>query len=515
MGLCSRSYISGLYIADCVFSGRHAAAAQPSRLKIVSNQGALIGHSAVISVLLTVGTLVSVVFEFGQPGKICIRSTVAFGEIVAAVAPGESMMSRPSIRGLLPVGGTGSADRIGDVVFVHGLDGQAEASWSAGKDKFWPQWLADDCPDVGVWSIGYDAASSGWQGTSLPLFDRAVNLLELLNVHGLGGRPLCFIAHSMGGLLVKKMVQEACVLGEEYSRLARMICGALFLATPHTGSDLAKLDEFLRFLRPTVSVHELRAQEPQLRDLNIWYRNHSAQLGIRNKVYFETRQTKGIIVVDAVAADPGIAGVIPIPIDASHVDISKPESRGEIVYLGARNFVREVLFSKKAPPASSGEPLSPANLAGLPSEQAEMLRDAISAIDKFLGVDKRFSVSYAVSPGLSTTVLLSLPPLGEQLEELANFSVTTWPVPWVTSTADAAVQAQDSLRRLRQRVYPGPHCAHDIHISTSYERELEELRCSIKRLRDLITSKYSILCIASRWRKEAIKCTGEYLIKNL
>jgi hypothetical protein len=424
-------------------------------------------------------------------------------------------MSRPSIRGLVPVGGAESSDRIGDVVFVHGLDGQAEGSWSAGKDKFWPQWLADDCPDVGVWSIGYDAASSGWQGTSLPLFDRAVNLLELLKVNGLGGRPLCFIAHSMGGLVVKKMVQQASAPGEEYSRFAQMIRGAFFLATPHTGSDLAKLGEFLRFLRPTVSVHELRAQEPQLRDLNIWYRNQSTQLGIRNKVYFETRQTKGIIIVDAVAADPGIAGVTPIPIDASHVDICKPKSRNEIVYLGARDFVCEVLFSQKAPLSSPGGPLLPANLSGLPSEQAEVIRGAISAFDNFLSAGKRLSVSYATGLSLPTTVLLSLPRLEEQLEKLANISVTTWPVPWVASTAGAALQAQDSLRRLQQRVYRGPHYAHDAHIPATYELELEELQCSIKRLRDLITAKYSILCRTSRMRKEAVKCTGEYLIEFL
>src|SRR5262245_42313165 len=102
-------------------------------------------------------------------------------------------MAPARVRSLVPVGGTEATDRIGDVVFVHGLDGDAEASWSAGEDKFWPAWLAEDYPDVGVWSVRYNAASSGWKGTSLPLFDRAVNMLELLKVHGLGDRPLCFI----------------------------------------------------------------------------------------------------------------------------------------------------------------------------------------------------------------------------------------------------------------------------------------------------------------------------------
>jgi hypothetical protein len=257
-----------------------------------------------------------------------------------------------TIRDLVGVGGTESADRKGDVVFVHGLDGHAEASWSAGEGKFWPLWLAEDCPDVGVWSVRYNAASSEWKGTSLPLFDRAVNILELLTVHGLGDRPLCFIAHSMGGLVVKKLLQEASE-SREYNRFARMTRGVLFLATPHTGSDLARLENFLKFflLRPTTSVHELRAREPQLRDLNIWYRDHVEELGIRNKVYFETQQTKRLRVVDEVAADPGIPRVMPIPIDADHVTICKPASRQEIVYLGARQFVRDALV--RPPPINN------------------------------------------------------------------------------------------------------------------------------------------------------------------
>jgi hypothetical protein len=243
----------------------------------------------------------------------------------------------------------------------------------------------------------------------------------------------------MGGVVVKKMLQVASTSGDEYSRFARTIRGVLFLATPHTGSDPARLGEFLKFLRPTASVHELRAQEPQLRDLNIWYRNHCAQLGIRNKVYFETRQTKGMIVVDAVAADPGIAGVIPIPIDASHVDISKPASRDEMVYLGARQFVCDVLVCQKQPTPSSSEPLPPTNFIGLLPEQAGMLQEAISTFDNFLAADKRFSGGYAAGSSPPTMVLLCLPSLGGQLERLAGIRVTTWPVSWATSIAGAAV----------------------------------------------------------------------------
>ncbi|WP_169789702.1 hypothetical protein [Actinoplanes subtropicus] len=52
-------------------------------------------------------------------------------------------------------------DSIIDVVFLHGLDGDARTSWSGGDDQlFWPQWLAEDVEHAGVWTIDYDAWSS-------------------------------------------------------------------------------------------------------------------------------------------------------------------------------------------------------------------------------------------------------------------------------------------------------------------------------------------------------------------
>lgn len=162
------------------------------------------------------------------------------------------------------------------------------------------------------------------------------------------------------------------------------------------------------------------------------------------------------------------------------------------------------------------EELLPPDSAGLRPEQAEILRNAISAFDNVLGADKRFSRSYAAGPSPPTTVLLLLPRLEEQLEKLANINVTTWPdARSVTSIADAAVRAQDSLRRFQQYVYRDPGHAHDAYISTPYEQGLRELQCSIKRLRDLITREYCRLYSFSGRGEEGIKRGGERLIEGV
>jgi hypothetical protein len=45
----------------------------------------------------------------------------------------------------------------------------------------------------------------------------------------------------------------------------------------------------------------LAANDAYLRDLNIWYRDHSGDAGIATLAFFETRPTKGVMVVEAFA----------------------------------------------------------------------------------------------------------------------------------------------------------------------------------------------------------------------
>src|SRR5580765_3900288 len=77
-------------------------------------------------------------------------------------------------------------------------------------------WLGADLADVGVWSLGYEAASLAWKGSAMPLIDRATNILDLLTSHGIGARPIVFIAHSLGALLAKQLLRQA----RDYNNIA-------------------------------------------------------------------------------------------------------------------------------------------------------------------------------------------------------------------------------------------------------------------------------------------------------
>jgi pimeloyl-ACP methyl ester carboxylesterase len=130
--------------------------------------------------------------------------------------------------------------------------------------------------------------------------DRAINLMALLQNHGIGKRPLCFVAHSMGGLLVKEILLHAAESRTDYGEFAQAARGVVFMGTPHTGSGLAMAVKALGAVyRGTAAVKDLKRNSAHLRQLGDRYRDWAAGSGVRNLVFFEAYPTKGVQVVDA------------------------------------------------------------------------------------------------------------------------------------------------------------------------------------------------------------------------
>ncbi|RDE50730.1 MAG: TIR domain-containing protein [Candidatus Accumulibacter meliphilus] len=230
-----------------------------------------------------------------------------------------------------------------DVVFVHGLGGDKLNTWQASTaaESFWPAWLAEDLPNVAVYSLGYEASPSAWLGKAMPLGDRATNVLAVLEAEKLGERPLIFVCHSLGGLVVKQLLRTAETLGQEsWRRFASATKSVIFLATPHAGARLANFVGLLgRILRATVAVEDLQANDAHLRELSQWFSNNAQRLKIDARVFFETQDTAGVRVVDETSANPGISGVVPIPVDADHYSICKPRDRNALVYKSIRQLI--------------------------------------------------------------------------------------------------------------------------------------------------------------------------------
>ncbi|SPQ25797.1 fd481706-75f0-48d7-87ec-5e8d11456a24 [Thermothielavioides terrestris] len=122
-------------------------------------------------------------------------------------------------------------DATADVIFVHGLGGSSWTTWCWRHDSsmFWPAWLQHEqgLSEFRIFTFGYNA---NWRGPDTPLsiLDFAKGLLIRMRGFGdedpsgaqpLGKRPIIFVAHSMGGLVVKK----AYVLGKYDDHYTEMI----------------------------------------------------------------------------------------------------------------------------------------------------------------------------------------------------------------------------------------------------------------------------------------------------
>lgn len=255
------------------------------------------------------------------------------------------------------ISGCENTTRKADVVFVHGLGGDAFDTWRQGKNTeyFWPSWVGQEFPEVGVWSLGYAASPTKWArirgwfskrtrdfGHAMSLPDRARQVLDLLVQHDLGKRPIMFICHSLGGLLVKQILRMSSDAAETTSERAifENTRAVIFLATPHQGAELATLLGSFRVAFPTLAINDLQAHDAHLRDLFEWYRNH-ASVGVQTCTYYETRRVNGVLpIVNPTSAHPGV-GARPVPLDEDHISIAKPLHRNAQVYVATRTLLRD------------------------------------------------------------------------------------------------------------------------------------------------------------------------------
>lgn len=241
------------------------------------------------------------------------------------------------------------------VVFVHGLGGDSRTTWEHSAEHTWLSWLGEDHPTCEVWTLGYPAGPSAWKGSAMPLFDRATAALAMLKTNRIDSAPICFVTHSMGGLLVKHMLRLA-ASSPDLDSVGKATKAVMFIATPHQGSPWANFVQFFKsVLRTTVAISDLEHHAPQLRDLNQWYRTNAPLSGIITRALYETQPIKtGQLVVDADSANPMISGVTPVAIDADHLSICKPSSRAHLTYLIGSTLVEDLCARNRPSESNTG-----------------------------------------------------------------------------------------------------------------------------------------------------------------
>jgi hypothetical protein len=235
-----------------------------------------------------------------------------------------------------------------DVVFIHGAETDAEKCWHPpGHPEFsMLHMLARDLPYVCVWSVGYTSTLYRRKGYTLRLAEQATQTIRELANRSIGCRPLVFVAHSVGGLLIKHVLRLAAASDDpQWRKIVEQTKGIIFLSTPHFGFRKTNFWNWLARL-PTINEALLAdvLDLETLRALNDDFISIVARSRIAVEVYYEGKPSPRLLwlarIVSADSADPCIPGVQPTVVAADHDAICKPTSPDDHIQVAVRRFVR-------------------------------------------------------------------------------------------------------------------------------------------------------------------------------
>ncbi|CAN6296242.1 unnamed protein product [Urochloa humidicola] len=258
-----------------------------------------------------------------------------------------------------------------DVVFVHGLRGGPFNSWRIADDKSsttkaglvesidedagkegtcWPrEWLAADFPQARFFTVKYKTNLTQWTGASLPLQEVSSMLLRKMVAAGIGSRPVIFVTHSMGGLVVKQLLYQAKL--NNYDNFLNNTVGLVFYSCPHFGSKLADMPWRMGLVfRPAPSIGELRSESPRLAELNDFLRQRHNK-GLLDVLSFSETQVTPIVegyggwalrmeIVPIESAYPGF-GELVVLASTDHINSCKPVNKNDPSYAETLAFLEK------------------------------------------------------------------------------------------------------------------------------------------------------------------------------
>ncbi|KAK4327899.1 hypothetical protein Pmani_001649 [Petrolisthes manimaculis] len=200
-----------------------------------------------------------------------------------------------------------------------------------------------------VLAVSYE---SGWQGgegqcsreSCRTIAELSKELHIALRMAGVGQRPIVWIGHSMGGLIIKHMMSEC------EGELGKQSAAVVFLSVPHHGSPLATIATsgiLSVLLCPTNEVCEMRIDNPELTTLHQSFLQLVQEQNVAVLTLNETKPTLhrptgyDVLFVPSQFGDPGVGEFCEV--NATHLDICKPLDRNAEVYQRIFTFLQEVL----------------------------------------------------------------------------------------------------------------------------------------------------------------------------
>lgn len=161
-------------------------------------------------------------------------------------------------------------------------------------------WLQERFRDIRVIGLNYNSTLSEWyskvhgcgcQVTQGTIESRAKEFLDHLSAAEVGtNRPVVWVGHSMGGLIVKSIINQAMENQEKTQKaVGENTKAIMFLGTPHRGTAVAKLKQHMQIiLSPSMEVREMEENATPLLKLHDKFIDHIKT--IKNQVEVSERE---------------------------------------------------------------------------------------------------------------------------------------------------------------------------------------------------------------------------------
>ncbi|PVF97371.1 TPR-like protein [Serendipita vermifera] len=226
-----------------------------------------------------------------------------------------------------------------DIVAIHGFGGHSERSWTAANGTMWLRDLLPlDIPNARILTYGYDLDTRSFTSTSIQSIFRhaeafVAGLTEVRSENR--ERPIIFLAHSLGGIILKKALAlcQVADYGSDRRCIKVSTHAILFFGTPHSGANgvdlarwMAKLLSIYMFTDDT-TLKELDRDSIELENIQTFYLHASKRIKSIN--FYETYPTSTmngvaeLIVPRRLGIIQGDRDAIMAPLHADHCEIVK------------------------------------------------------------------------------------------------------------------------------------------------------------------------------------------------
>ncbi|CAG8951465.1 hypothetical protein HYFRA_00007381 [Hymenoscyphus fraxineus] len=254
-----------------------------------------------------------------------------------------------------------------DIIAIHGLNGHPLRTWTSPTSQtLWHRdLLPQSIPHARIQTFGYDATAAFSTNTS-GIQEHARDLLRCVSESRTQSfeksRPLIFIAHSLGGLVLKQaLVIASKSEGRDYGNIWTSTPGILFFGTPHRGSELAsygaqlaRVPTALSMKAEPVLLHSLSLGSAVLGELNEEFRILMDNKGEGREIisFYETVGMVGprlVVEITSATVNPSrevVGWEVPVPVVGNHRDMCQFDTRDDPTYVTAVHSIQRLRRGK-------------------------------------------------------------------------------------------------------------------------------------------------------------------------